>query len=137
MISCYKPFGKLSDAVERLSGSMLMHLCCCQNWFCSIGWHSCSICGTSPYILFPLSVIAHMICSVVRTALILGILYLAFQAFPIIFERGHGFNAQMTGLTFLGIGLGMIIGLSTQPYWNRCVNFSAPSAQTPSNAPWP
>lgn len=53
------------------------------------------------------------------TALILGILYLAFQAFPIIFERGHGFNAQMTGLTFLGIGLGMIIGLSTQPYWNR------------------
>ncbi|ETW81890.1 major facilitator superfamily [Heterobasidion irregulare TC 32-1] len=53
------------------------------------------------------------------TALILGILYLAFQAFPIIFERGHGFNAQMTGLTFLGIGLGMVIGLSTQPYWNR------------------
>ncbi|TFY74495.1 hypothetical protein EWM64_g9517, partial [Hericium alpestre] len=53
------------------------------------------------------------------TSLILGILYLAFQAFPIIFEQGHGFNVQMTGLTFLGIGLGMAMGLATQPYWNR------------------
>ncbi|THH05837.1 hypothetical protein EW146_g9793 [Bondarzewia mesenterica] len=53
------------------------------------------------------------------TSIILGILYLAFQAFPIIFEQGHGFNTQMTGLTFLGIGLGEVLGLCTQPYWNR------------------
>ncbi|KAJ7902327.1 MFS general substrate transporter [Mycena leptocephala] len=52
-------------------------------------------------------------------ALLLGILYLMFQAFPIIFEKGHHFNVQTTGLTFLGIGLGMGIGLSTQPFWNR------------------
>ncbi|KAG2111482.1 major facilitator superfamily domain-containing protein [Suillus clintonianus] len=32
-------------------------------------------------------------------ALVLGILYLAFQAFPIIFEDVHGFNMQTTGLT--------------------------------------
>ncbi|TFY71767.1 hypothetical protein EVG20_g1225 [Dentipellis fragilis] len=51
-------------------------------------------------------------------SLILGILYLAFQAFPIIFEENHGFNMQMTGLTFIGILSGMLIGLSTQPYWN-------------------
>ncbi|KAG2143395.1 major facilitator superfamily domain-containing protein [Suillus bovinus] len=31
-------------------------------------------------------------------ALILGILYLAFQAYPIIFEDVHGFNMQTTGL---------------------------------------
>ncbi|KAG5730017.1 hypothetical protein E4T56_gene20192 [Termitomyces sp. T112] len=53
------------------------------------------------------------------TALILGILYLAFQAFPIIFVNNHGFNVQSTGLTFLGIGLGMILAISSQPYWNR------------------
>ncbi|KAA1469729.1 MFS general substrate transporter [Dentipellis sp. KUC8613] len=53
------------------------------------------------------------------TSVILGILYLAFQAFPIIFERGHGFNMQMTGLTFLGIGIGELLGLLTQPLWNR------------------
>ncbi|KAH9020531.1 MFS general substrate transporter [Lactarius deliciosus] len=52
-------------------------------------------------------------------ALILGILYLTFQAFPIIFEGKHGFNMQCTGLTFLGMATGMVLGLCTQPYWNR------------------
>lgn len=52
-------------------------------------------------------------------SLILGILYLTFQAFPIIFEEKHGFNLQSTGLTFLGIGTGMLLGLCTMPYWNR------------------
>ncbi|KAJ7467084.1 major facilitator superfamily domain-containing protein [Mycena latifolia] len=51
-------------------------------------------------------------------ALLLGILYLMFQAFPIIFENGHHFNVQSTGLTFLGIGLGMAMGLASQPFWN-------------------
>ncbi|KAI0334806.1 MFS general substrate transporter [Cubamyces sp. BRFM 1775] len=54
----------------------------------------------------------------VWSALLLGILYLAFQAFPIIFEEVHGFNVQCTGLSFLGIGLGMVAALCTQPYWN-------------------
>ncbi|KAF9553357.1 MFS general substrate transporter [Agrocybe pediades] len=53
------------------------------------------------------------------TSMILGILYLTFQAFPVIFTDNHGFNMQTTGLTFCGIGLGMLIGVSTQPYWNR------------------
>ena len=53
-----------------------------------------------------------------RSALLLGILYLAFQAFPIIFEELHGFNIQSTGLAFLGIGVGMVIALASQPYWN-------------------
>lgn len=51
--------------------------------------------------------------------MILGILYLAFQAFPIIFMEGHGFNVQSTGMSFLGIGLGMVIALCSQPFWNR------------------
>lgn len=53
------------------------------------------------------------------SALLLGILYLAFQAFPIIFEQGHGFNMQTSGLAFLGIGLGMILSFTSQPFWNR------------------
>ncbi|KAF8467594.1 MFS general substrate transporter [Russula ochroleuca] len=52
-------------------------------------------------------------------SLILGILYLTFQAFPIIFEEKHRFNLQSTGLTFLGIATGMLLGLCTMPYWNR------------------
>ncbi|KAG1895762.1 major facilitator superfamily domain-containing protein [Suillus fuscotomentosus] len=57
-------------------------------------------------------------------ALVLGILYLAFQAYPIIFEDNHGFDMQTTGLAFAGIGLGMILAISTQPLWNRGVPFS-------------
>jgi len=57
--------------------------------------------------------------SLTRTSMILGILYLSFQAFPVIFAEQRGFSTQLTGLTFCGIGLGMLIGLSTQPYWNR------------------
>lgn len=54
-------------------------------------------------------------------ALLLGILYLTFQAFPIIFEKHHGFSTAETGMSFLGIGLGMVIGISTEPLWNMQV----------------
>ena len=54
-----------------------------------------------------------------RNAFILGVQYLAFEAFPIIFMEKHGFSMQMTGLTFLGIGIGFLIGLATTPYWNE------------------
>jgi hypothetical protein len=62
-----------------------------------------------------------------RDSLVLGILYLTFQAFPIIFEEKHGFNLQSTGLTFLGIATGMLLGLCTMPYWNRCDPLSSSS----------
>ncbi|OSX60466.1 hypothetical protein POSPLADRAFT_1075116 [Postia placenta MAD-698-R-SB12] len=58
-------------------------------------------------------------------ALILGILYLAFQAFPIIFENGHGFSMQDTGMSFLGIGIGMVAALASQPLWNRFHHYEA------------
>ncbi|KAM6491145.1 MFS general substrate transporter [Amanita muscaria] len=53
------------------------------------------------------------------TSLMLGILYLAFQAFPIIFMDLHGFSVESTGMSFLGIGIGMVIAWVTQPLWNR------------------
>ena len=56
-----------------------------------------------------------------RAALILGIQYLTFQAFPIIFENGHHFNVQSTGLSFLGMGIGLFIGLACQPFINMLV----------------
>ncbi|EIW61904.1 MFS general substrate transporter [Trametes versicolor FP-101664 SS1] len=67
------------------------------------------------------------------SALVLGILYLAFQAFPIIFEDVHGFNVQQTGLSFLGIGIGMFAALGTQPYWNGL--FARQTIQYKGNAP--
>ncbi|CEL58248.1 putative drug/proton antiporter YHK8 OS=Saccharomyces cerevisiae (strain ATCC 204508 / S288c) GN=YHK8 PE=1 SV=1 [Rhizoctonia solani AG-1 IB] len=52
-------------------------------------------------------------------ALLLGILYLCFTAFPTIFGINHGFNTQSVGLSFIGIGIGMIFALASQPFWNR------------------
>ena len=48
--------------------------------------------------------------SLSRTSLSFGILYLAFQAFPYIFGVNHGFDAQSTGLAFIGLGIGMVLG---------------------------
>lgn len=31
----------------------------------------------------------------------------------------HGLNMQMTGLSFLGIGIGMVGAVVIQLYWNR------------------
>jgi len=54
-----------------------------------------------------------------RLAIILGIIYLTFQSFPIIFIDGHGFNTQMLGLTFIGVDIGLGIALLCQPFFNR------------------
>lgn len=39
-----------------------------------------------------------------------GILYLFFEAFPIVFEEIRGFTPQHTGITFLSLGLGLLCG---------------------------
>ncbi|BFZ64106.1 hypothetical protein YB2330_005245 [Saitoella coloradoensis] len=54
----------------------------------------------------------------VYTAFLLGILYLFFQAFPLVFHVSHGFPSSCTGLAFLGIGIGMVAATLSQPYWN-------------------
>ncbi|RFU74475.1 major facilitator superfamily transporter [Trichoderma arundinaceum] len=53
------------------------------------------------------------------TAILLGILYLFFGAFPLVFGTNHGFNLWQIGLTFAGIGVGMIIGVFSDPVWYR------------------
>jgi hypothetical protein len=53
------------------------------------------------------------------SAILLGILYLFFGAFPLVFEKGHGFTLSQVGLTFLGIFVGMIMGISSDPLWRR------------------
>jgi hypothetical protein len=40
-----------------------------------------------------------------------GILYLLFGAFPLVFQVGHGFTPGEGGLAFIGVGVGMVIGV--------------------------
>ena len=94
MFSCYKPFG------WSLAGFMVILLI-----------HF----STAELLLFDRMAFLLDLWS----SLVLGILYLAFQAYPIIFGEKHGFNLQMTGMSFLGIGIGMVIGTVSMPWWNK------------------
>jgi multidrug resistance protein len=53
------------------------------------------------------------------SAILLGILYLFFGAFPIVFKGNHGFTLSQTGMTFLGIFVGMVAGAGMDPLWQR------------------
>ncbi|KAK4935548.1 hypothetical protein LTR10_023411 [Elasticomyces elasticus] len=53
------------------------------------------------------------------SAILLGIVYLFFGAFPLVFINNHGFSLYQVGLSFCGLGLGIIIGAMTNPYWHK------------------
>ncbi|KAL6229261.1 major facilitator superfamily domain-containing protein [Aspergillus navahoensis] len=51
------------------------------------------------------------------SAILLGILYLFFEAFPLVFGTNHGMNQWQTGLAFLGIIIGMLVATASSPIW--------------------
>ncbi|KAH8202443.1 hypothetical protein TruAng_003428 [Truncatella angustata] len=53
------------------------------------------------------------------SAILLGILYLFFGAFGVVFGNAYGFNLWQTGLAFLGIFTGMITASATSPVWRK------------------
>ncbi|KAI9696910.1 MAG: hypothetical protein M1820_007985 [Bogoriella megaspora] len=70
-----------------------------------------------PFQLLTLELMCLNLC--LLSALLLGILYLFFGAFALVFETNHGFNLWQTGLTFMGIFVGMVIGIFCDPLWRR------------------
>jgi hypothetical protein len=55
----------------------------------------------------------------VYTAVLLGLLYLFFGAFPLIFRTNYDFNLWEVGLTFMGLLVAMAIACLSTPMWNR------------------
>lgn len=53
------------------------------------------------------------------SAILLGILYLFFGAFPLVFRQIYGFTLWQVGLTFLGILIGMLLAACLDPVWYR------------------
>ncbi|KAI0403017.1 major facilitator superfamily domain-containing protein [Xylaria palmicola] len=53
------------------------------------------------------------------SAVLLGVIYLFFGAFPLVFGGNFGFNLWQVGLSFLGIFAGMLAGAATNPVWHR------------------
>ncbi|KAH7235987.1 major facilitator superfamily domain-containing protein [Fusarium tricinctum] len=55
----------------------------------------------------------------ILSAIVLGILYLFFGAFPLVFRNIYGFNLWQTGCSFLGILVGMLAAAGLDPVWHR------------------
>ncbi|KAI2669805.1 hypothetical protein CBS147332_7975 [Penicillium roqueforti] len=49
----------------------------------------------------------------IYVALIFGLLYLLFATFSMVFEGQYGFSAGISGLAYLGLGIGELVGLVT------------------------
>ncbi|EEP76107.1 conserved hypothetical protein [Uncinocarpus reesii 1704] len=55
----------------------------------------------------------------VFSAILLGILYLFFGAFQLVFSTIYGFELWQVGVSFLGLLVGMAIGTASDPIWSR------------------
>jgi hypothetical protein len=54
------------------------------------------------------------------SAILLGIVYLFFGAFSLVFKKNHGFQLYQVGLSFLGLFFGMMIGIVLNTVlWSR------------------
>ncbi|KAL8965903.1 MAG: hypothetical protein Q9197_006270 [Variospora fuerteventurae] len=70
-----------------------------------------------PFLLLTLEPMCLNLC--LFSAVLLGVLYLFFGAFEIVFEENHGFNLWQVGLTFSGLLVGIVFAIATDPLWHR------------------
>lgn len=62
--------------------------------------------------------------------MIYGILYLCFVAYPIVFTQHRGWSPGISGLSFVGIGVGTMIAILAEPLWRRMINGQAKDPAT-------
>ncbi|SPO05216.1 related to benomyl/methotrexate resistance protein [Cephalotrichum gorgonifer] len=55
-------------------------------------------------------------------SLVYGILYLCFVAYPIVFSQGRGWGPGISGLAFVGIGIGTVLTIIGEPVFRRIIN---------------
>jgi multidrug resistance protein len=67
-------------------------------------------------------------------AIIYGILFLMFAAFPIVYGEGRGWSSGITGLAFIGVAIGMLIALIYAVTIDRYL-YSKVLAKTDNNPP--
>lgn len=58
----------------------------------------------------------------VYIAIIYGILYLCFVAYPIVFTDFRGWSAGISGLAFTGLAVGCFLVIGTEPLLRRMIN---------------
>ncbi|GLA33401.1 hypothetical protein AnigIFM63309_000225 [Aspergillus niger] len=70
-----------------------------------------------PLLLLTLEPMCLNLC--IFSAILLGILYLFFGAFQLVFETVYGFELWQRGLCFLGLFVGMLFAIFSDPFWRR------------------
>lgn len=63
-------------------------------------------------------------------AVIYGILYLCFVAYPIIFTDLRGWSPGISGLGYVGMGTGMLMMIAAEPLFRRWINSHKPDPAT-------
>lgn len=60
--------------------------------------------------------------SLYRISIVYGILYLCFVAYPIVFTQGRGWSPGISGLAFVGMGIGTTAAVFSEPLCRRLIN---------------
>lgn len=58
----------------------------------------------------------------VYIALVYGVLYLCFVSYPIVFGELRGWSSGLVGLGYMGIGIGGVITIASEPLLRRLIN---------------
>lgn len=70
-----------------------------------------------PMLLLTLEPMCLNLC--IFSAILLGILYLFFGAFQTVFSGVYGFSLWQVGCSFLGIFVGMMFAIMSDPFWRK------------------
>lgn len=70
-----------------------------------------------PFLLLTLEPMCLNLC--IFSAILLGIIYLFFGAFQLVFLNVYGMELYQRGLVFLGLFVGMVFAISSDPFWRR------------------
>lgn len=63
-------------------------------------------------------------------SLVYGVLYLCFVAYPVVFSQHRGWGPGISGLAFVGIGTGTMLGIFSEPLLRRIINSQPRDPQT-------
>ncbi|KAF7593972.1 hypothetical protein BBP40_010369 [Aspergillus hancockii] len=70
-----------------------------------------------PVLLLTLEPMCFCLC--IFSAILLGIIYLFFGAFQLVFGNVYGLELWQRGLCFLGLFVGMVFAILSDPFWRR------------------
>lgn len=66
----------------------------------------------------------------VYVAIVYGVLYLCFVAYPIAFQTQRGWSPGAGGLAFVGIGVGVLLAIAAEPLFRKVINLHRKDPET-------